>query len=98
MTSYYADLHIHSRYSRATSPACTPGGLHRWAQLKGVGVCGTGDCTHPAWYAELRENLCEDAPGLYALKPALRGEIDRMVKDSVAAAAAPASPEADSAE
>ncbi len=72
MTSYYADLHIHSRYSRATSPACTPGGLHHWAQLKGVGVCGTGDCTHPAWFAELQETLCEDAPGLYALKPALR--------------------------
>ena len=44
---YYADLHIHSHYSRATSPACTPEGLFHWAQLKGVGVCGTGDCTHP---------------------------------------------------
>lgn len=69
---YYADLHIHSHYSRATSPACTPEGLYNWAQLKGVGVCGTGDCTHPAWLAELGEKLCEDAQGLYALKPTLR--------------------------
>ena len=68
---YYADLHIHSHYSRATSPACTPEGLFRWAQLKGVGVCGTGDCTHPAWLAELKEKLCEDSPGLYTLRPTL---------------------------
>ncbi len=71
---YYADLHVHSHYSRATSPACTPEGLFRWARLKGVGVCGTGDCTHPAWLTELRAKLIEDAPGLFTLKPALRGE------------------------
>lgn len=81
-SSYYADLHIHSHYSRATSPACTPEGLHHWAQLKGVGVCGTGDCTHPAWFAELREKLSEDAPGLYALKPAPRADADRGVPDA----------------
>jgi len=68
---YYADLHIHSHYSRATSPACTPEGLFHWAQLKGVGVCGTGDCTHPAWLAELKEKLREDSPGLYSLHPRL---------------------------
>ncbi len=87
MTSYYADLHIHSHYSRATSPACTPEGLHRWAQLKGVAVCGTGDCTHPAWLAELSEKLVEDAPGLYALKPEPRGEADRAVPESCRAPA-----------
>ncbi len=50
----------------------------------------------------IRESVAEQraaaAAELEALKPALRGEIDRMVKESVAAAAAPASPEADSAE
>jgi len=65
---YYADFHIHSHYSRATSPACTLEGLCHWAQLKGIGVCGTGDCTHPAWLAELRGKLTEEAPGLYALR------------------------------
>lgn len=79
---YYADLHIHSRYSRATSPACTPENLCRWAQLKGIGVCGTGDCTHPAWSAELREKLVEDAPGLYTLRPGLREAAGRDVPDS----------------
>jgi len=80
--SYFADLHIHSHYSRATSPACTPEGLFHWAQLKGVGVCGTGDCTHPAWFAELREKLVEDAPGLYALKPCLREAAGRDVPEA----------------
>ncbi|MEI7899852.1 MAG: endonuclease Q family protein [bacterium] len=75
----YADLHIHSHYSRATSPACTPEGLFHWAQLKGVGVCGTGDCTHPAWLAELKEKLTEDAPGLYTLKLGLREAAGRDV-------------------
>ena len=69
MQRYYADLHIHSRYSRATSPACTPEGLCHWAQLKGITVCGTGDCTHPLWFKELSEKLAEDSPGLYTLKP-----------------------------
>jgi len=81
-TPYYADLHIHSHYSRATSPACTPEGLHHWAQLKGVGVCGTGDCTHPAWFSELRAKLVEDAPGLYALKPGLGEAASRDVPDA----------------
>lgn len=68
---YYADFHIHSKYSRATSPLCTPEGLAHWAQLKGVTVCGTGDCTHPKWMAELKEKLVEssDAQGLYQLAP-----------------------------
>ncbi len=71
-TATYADLHVHSRYSRATSPACTPEGLFRHAQLKGVGLVGTGDCTHPGWLSELSEKLIPDAPGLYALRPELR--------------------------
>ena len=79
---YYADLHIHSHYSRATSPACTPEGLFQWAQLKGVGVCGTGDCTHPSWFNELRGKLVEDAPGLYALKPGLRDAAGQGVPEA----------------
>ena len=68
---YYADLHVHSHHSYATSASCTLESLTHWAQLKGINVCGTGDCTHPLWLAELRAKLIEDAPGLYALKPAL---------------------------
>ncbi len=79
---YYADLHVHSHYSRATSPSCSPEGLYRWAQLKGVGVVGTGDCTHPGWLSECREKLVEDAPGLYALRPDLRAPADAEVPES----------------
>jgi uncharacterized protein (TIGR00375 family) len=81
-SSYYADLHIHSRYSRATSAACTLEGLHAWAQRKGVGVVGTGDFTHPAWFAELQEKLAPAGPGLYALRPALAAAADGGVPDA----------------
>ena len=52
-----ADLHIHSHFSRATSPNLTFEHLTRWAQLKGIHVVGTGDIAHPGWLAEMREKL-----------------------------------------
>jgi DNA helicase-2/ATP-dependent DNA helicase PcrA len=72
MSIYYADLHIHSHYSRATSPTGTPEGLWAAAQRKGIDVCGTGDCTHPAWFAELSAKLAPEGNGLYALRPEFR--------------------------
>lgn len=63
-----ADLHIHSKYSRACSPLLTPANLALWADKKGINVLGTGDFTHPAWNKELRDNLAEDQPGLFKLK------------------------------
>lgn len=80
--SYLADLHIHSRYSRATSPECTLEGLHCWAQRKGVRLVGTGDCTHPAWFQELHEKLIPSAPGLFRLKPDLAAPLDELVPDA----------------
>ncbi len=62
-----ADLHVHSRYSRATSKDADLEGYFRWARLKGINVVGTGDFTHPRWLAELAEKLVEK-DGLYALK------------------------------
>jgi len=44
---FIADLHIHSRYSRATSKDMSPENIWKWAQLKGITVIGTGDFTHP---------------------------------------------------
>lgn len=64
----YADLHLHSHYSRATSPECNPVGLGKYAQIKGVDICGTGDCTHPIWFQELSEKLVPEGNGLYQLK------------------------------
>ncbi len=63
----HADLHIHSRYSRATSKLCDLENLAFWAARKGIAVVGTGDCTHPAWRAEMREKLAPAAPGLFRL-------------------------------
>ena len=65
---YIADLHIHSRYSRATSKDCTPEHLDLGARRKGIHLVGTGDFTHPAWREELREKLVPAEDGLYVLK------------------------------
>jgi uncharacterized protein (TIGR00375 family) len=67
---YAADLHIHSPYSRATSPECTPAGLAAWARIKGITVVATGDFTHPAWFRRLKEELEPAEPGLFRLKGA----------------------------
>ena len=65
---YIADLHIHSRYSRATSRDLTPENLDFQARRKGIRVLGTGDFTHPAWRAELEEKLVPAEDGLCRLK------------------------------
>ena len=52
-----ADLHIHSRYSMATSKDGTPEMLDLWARKKGISLIGTGDMTHPVWRQELKEKL-----------------------------------------
>ena len=62
------DLHIHSRFSMATSKEGTPENLDFWARKKGISLIGTGDFTHPAWRAELRERLIPEGNGLYRLK------------------------------
>ena len=69
---YIADLHIHSRYSRATSRDCTPEHLDLWARRKGIHIVGTGDFTHPAWREELTEKLEPAEDGLYVLKDEYR--------------------------
>lgn len=77
--SFIADLHIHSRYSRAVSKDMVPESLYRWAQLKGITVVGTGDFTHPAWFTELQEKLEPAEPGLYRLKPELAAPVDAEI-------------------
>ena len=79
---YIADLHIHSRYSRATSRDCTPEHLDLWARRKGIHLVGTGDFTHPAWREELREKLKPAEDGLYVLKDEYRIE-DETVRGSM---------------
>lgn len=68
-----ADLHIHSRYSRATSQDMHVDVLDRWAKLKGINIVGTGDFTHPLYYTELRQKLEEAEEGLFRLKNSSSG-------------------------
>ncbi len=63
-----ADLHIHSKYSRACSQDLTPENIAVWAAKKGIGLMGTGDFTHPAWLDILKSGLEETKPGLYQLR------------------------------
>jgi uncharacterized protein (TIGR00375 family) len=61
-----ADLHIHSRYSRATSQQMNIGEIARFAKIKGLNLVGTGDFTHPKWLKEIQETLIpEPDTGLY---------------------------------
>lgn len=69
---YIADLHIHSKYSRATSKDCDLPHLDLWARRKGLSLVGTGDFTHPGWREELANSLEPAEDGLYRLKEELR--------------------------
>ena len=62
------DLHIHSRFSMATSREGTPEKLDFWARKKGISLIGTGDFTHPVWREELKERLVTEGNGLYRLR------------------------------
>ncbi len=77
---FIADLHIHSKYSRATSKDMTLEELDRWADDKGILVMGTGDFTHPEWFKEIKEKLEPAEPGLFKLKaqykkPTIKGTL-----------------------
>ena len=60
-----ADLHIHSRFSRATSPQMDLVSLAHWARIKGIGLLGSGDFTHPQWLKELKDRLVPEGNGLF---------------------------------
>jgi PHP family Zn ribbon phosphoesterase len=74
---FHADLHIHSRFSRACSKDCDLRHLAWWARRKGITVVGTGDFTHPGWADELKENLVPAEPGLLRLRPELEERLRR---------------------
>jgi DNA helicase II / ATP-dependent DNA helicase PcrA len=68
---FIADLHIHSKFSRATSKNLDFENLHVSAQLKGITLLGTGDFTHPGWFSEIKEKLVPAGEGIYRLRPDL---------------------------
>lgn len=65
---FYADIHVHSRFSRATSKDLDLEHLALWAQIKGIDVVGTGDFVHPGWLKELKAKLEPAEPGFFKLK------------------------------
>jgi DNA helicase-2/ATP-dependent DNA helicase PcrA len=73
---FHADLHVHSKYSRATSRDLDLEHLAYWACRKGVALVATGDFAHPAWRAELKDKLVAAEPGLYRLRPEIEAVID----------------------
>ena len=64
MGKIIADLHIHSRYSRACSKQLNIANLEKYAKIKGVGLLGTSDFQHPEWQKELKQELVEDGSGI----------------------------------
>lgn len=62
------DLHIHSKYSRACSKNLELPVIGKACQTRGIDIVATGDMTHPAWFASIKEELQETAEGMYSLK------------------------------
>jgi uncharacterized protein (TIGR00375 family) len=63
-----SDLHIHSRFSRATSKFLDIKNLEKYAKIKGINLLGTSDFTHPEWIKELKQELTEDETGILKTK------------------------------
>ena len=78
---FVIDVHLHSRFARATSRELNPSNLHKWSALKGVDVVGTGDYTHPEWFAELSEQLEPAEEGLYQLEPGRRTAVEQELPE-----------------
>jgi uncharacterized protein (TIGR00375 family) len=65
---FFADLHLHSRFSRACSKDLNLDNLAKWGKIKGLHLLGTGDFTHPVWIKELKEKLLGNGKGFYEYK------------------------------
>lgn len=80
---FYADLHIHSKYSRATSKEMNLETIDLWAQIKGIKLIATGDFTHPEWLKEIENKLEESATGLFSLKKQFKLEVPESCKKEI---------------
>jgi len=80
---FYADLHIHSKFSRATSKDMNLETIEQWAQIKGIKLIGTGDFTHPEWLKEIEKKLNEEGNGLFTLKKQHKLDVPESCKDEV---------------
>lgn len=76
---FIADLHVHSKFSRATAKTLDLENMYIAAQLKGITLIGTGDFTHPGWFSEITQKLIPAEPGLFQIRP----EIARLCDERV---------------
>lgn len=81
---YITDWHVHSRFSRACSKDLTLENNALWCEKKGVNILGTGDFTHPKWFADIEEKLEEAEPGLFRLKSGAHPGVRYMLTAEVA--------------
>ena len=79
---FIADLHVHSKFSRATARNLDLEHLYIAAQLKGITVVGTGDFTYPQWFSEINKKLVPAEPGLFRLTDDLEKACDKQVPRS----------------
>lgn len=80
MIDIVADLHLHSKYSRAVSPQMTPPVMAQFGKAKGIELLATSDWTHPIWFREIRSYLEDAEEGLYKIKnPAANQEQTRFL-------------------
>lgn len=63
-----ADLHIHSKYSMATSKNMVPEAMTPQAKLKGLNLVATGDALHNKYLEELKDALEETSEGIFSIK------------------------------
>ena len=75
--TFYADFHVHSKFSRATSRDANLEQYSLWARMKGLSVLATGDFTHPGWLQEIREQLVPAEPGLFRLWPEIEARVEK---------------------
>jgi len=65
---FLADLHLHSRFSRATSREMTFDTMAAWAKVKGINVLASADFTHPEWFFLTKEKLEPAGNGFFRLR------------------------------
>jgi len=79
-----ADLHIHSKYSRATSEKMDIDEITRFAKIKGLNLVGTGDFTHPKWLEEIKEKLVEvEGTDLFTFRKDPASQVHFMITNEV---------------
>jgi uncharacterized protein (TIGR00375 family) len=73
---FIADLHLHSKFSRATSRDMTFDTMAYWAKVKGVSLLATADFTHPEWFFLTKEKLESTGNGFFRLKRPQKPEME----------------------